>query len=253
MNLRELDVKMRAFEADDNTVVPSGLYLVARLDGRGFGRLAREVFGFAGPYDADYRDHMVAATEELMRSGMHVLYAYTQGDEISLLCHPDDTSFGRRLRKYHSVLAGIASGVFSLRVGALATFDCRISRLPDIDHTVEYFHWRARDAQRNALTSQCWYALSRAGFERKQITATLHGMTSKAKRKLLRRDHDIDFNGLPSWQKRGVGLYWQSYEKTLSGEPGDEPKTVTRQRIQVDLELPGRSNYGHFLRDLLHS
>ena len=133
MNLRELDTKMRAFEADDNGVVPLGLYVVARLDGRGFGRLARDVFGFSGPYDEQYRDHMVATAQELMRSGVHVLYAYTQSDEISLLCHPDDTSFGRRLRKYHSVLAGIASGIFSLRVGSLATFDCRISQLPNID------------------------------------------------------------------------------------------------------------------------
>lgn len=251
MNLRELDVKMRAFEAYDNDVVPRGLYVVARLDGRGFGRLAREVFGFQGPYDTCYRDHMVATTQELMRSGLHVLYAYTQSDEISLLCHPDDTSFGRRMRKYHSVLAGIASSAFSLQVGSLATFDCRISRLPDPDRAIDYFHWRARDAQRNALTSHCWHAMARAGLARQDISAALHGLTSKAKRKLLAREHGIDFNSLPGWQKRGVGLYWNTYDKELEDSETGAVRTVQRQRIEVDQELPSRSDYARFLRQLL--
>lgn len=242
---------MRAFEADDDNVVPPGLYVVARLDGRGFGRLARDVFGLAGPYDETYREHMVATTTELMRSGLHVLYAYTQGDEISLLCHPEDTSFGRRVRKYHSVLAGIASARFTLRVGAMATFDCRISRLPDTDRVIDYFHWRARDAQRNALNTHCWYALANVGLDRKDITARLHGLTGKDKRKLLRRDHDIEFNSLPSWQKRGTGLYWQAYDKEIRDSASGETRLQRKQRIHADLELPGRSDYARFLRDLL--
>lgn len=40
-----------------------------------------------------------------------------------LLFHPEDNTFGRKVRKYNSTLAGEASAVFSLELGRPATFD----------------------------------------------------------------------------------------------------------------------------------
>ena len=253
MKLRELDAKMRAFETGNDSAIPLGQYVIARLDGRGFGRLTRDVLKFDGPADPRLRDHMTATTQELMHGGFQVLYAYTQGDEISLLFHRDDTSFGRRRRKYNSVLAGIASAAFSLRVSALACFDCRISELPDEGLVIEYFRWRARDGERNALNSYCTWAMENAGASRQESSTRLHGLNAKAKKKLLACEHGIDFETLPSWQKRGLGLYWVPYEKQFVDPQTGAEKSFSRQRIHIDPEQPSQPDYGRFLGDLMRA
>ena len=71
---------------------------------------------------------MLETAEHLMSGcGFNVVYGYTQSDEISLLFGPEENGFGRKLRKLISVLAGEASARFSLLLGAMACFDCRIS------------------------------------------------------------------------------------------------------------------------------
>ena len=109
MKFDELDTKMRIFEtAHDHCVLP-GLFMVARLDGRNFTRLTRELCDFEAPFDVRFRDMMTATVEHLMQCGFRVVYGYTQSDEISLLFHREIDVFQRKLRKYNSVLAGEAS------------------------------------------------------------------------------------------------------------------------------------------------
>ena len=51
MKFDELDEKMRVFEtAHDYCVVP-GIFIVARLDGRGFTKLTKERHAFETPFD----------------------------------------------------------------------------------------------------------------------------------------------------------------------------------------------------------
>ena len=152
----ELDRSLRRFEtAHDHCVLP-GLWMVARLDGRGFTRLTRELHPFQTPFDPAFRDLMASTTEHLMNCGFRFLYGYTQSDEISLLFHPQADEFNRKLRKLNSLLAGEASAVFSLALGQAASFDCRISQLPSRALVADYFHWRQLDAARNALNAHCY-------------------------------------------------------------------------------------------------
>src|SRR5215467_16217519 len=130
MKFDELDEKMRVYETALDHCVPPEMFMVARIDGRGFTRLTREVHQFKTPFDERFRDMMVATTEHLMNCGFRVVYGYTESDEISLLFHRDETSFGRKTRKYNSILAGEASAKFSLLLGDVAAFDCRICELP---------------------------------------------------------------------------------------------------------------------------
>ena len=142
MKFDDLDARLRVFEtAHDHCALP-GLYLVARLDGRGFTRLTKEVHPFEAPFDERMRDYMTATTQHLLECGFRMVYGYTQSDEISLLLHPDEDSFGRKLRKYTSVLAGEASAKFSLLLGGIGVFNCRISQLPRSQDVVDYFRWR---------------------------------------------------------------------------------------------------------------
>ena len=126
MKFNDLESKLRRFETSHDHCVLPGLYMVARIDGRGFTRLTKEIHKFEAPYDERFRDHMLAAVQHLMNCGFRVLYGYTQSDEISLLFHRNETLFDRKLRKYNSVLAAEASAAFSLKLGAIGTFDSPI-------------------------------------------------------------------------------------------------------------------------------
>lgn len=250
MKFDELDQKMRVFEtAHDHCVLP-GLYMVARLDGRSFTRLTREVHHFAAPFDERFRGYMIATTAHLMNCGFRVLYGYTQSDEISLLFHPDEETFGRKLRKYNSILAGEASAQFSLLLGHLAGFDCRISQLPTVDLVVDYFRWRSEDAHRNALNAHCYWLLRKEGYSVGKATAALEGLSVAAKNELLFQ-RGINFNDLPNWQKRGAGLYWESYDKVGFNPVTGEQTLTQRRRIKQELELPLKDAYGQLIRSLL--
>src|SRR5258705_9690347 len=134
MKFDELDERMRVFETAHDLCVLPGLHMAARLDGRSFTRLTKEVHPFEAPFDARFRDLMLATAEHLMTGcGFNIVYGYTQSDEISLLFALDENSFQRKLRKLHSILSGEASARFSLLLGAMAVFDCRISQLPTVD------------------------------------------------------------------------------------------------------------------------
>lgn len=251
MKIDELDGRMRVFESVlDHTVLP-GVFMVARLDGRNFTRLTKELHPFEAPFDRRFHDSMLTTAEHLMSGcGVKVAYAYTQSDEINLLFGPEEDGFGRKLRKLLSILSGEASARFSLLLGAMAIFDCRISPLPSVELVVDYFRWRAEDAHRNALNAHCYWLLRRQGRDVVQATEALRGLSTSAKNELLFQG-GINFNDLPAWQKRGSGLYWEEFAR-----PGENPVTgersvAIRRRICNDLELPMKDAYLSFLRDLI--
>lgn len=250
MKFDELDAKMRVFEtAHDHSVLP-GMFLVARIDGRNFTRLTKEVHNFEAPYDVRFRDMMIETTSHLMNCGFKTIYGYTQSDEISLLFHPSITTFDRKVRKYNSVLAGEASAKFSLLLQDLACFDCRISELPNVDLVVDYFRWRNEDAHRNALNAHCYWLLRKEGQTVQQATSALDKLSVAEKNELLWQ-RGINFNDLPLWQRRGIGLYWEQYQKTGRNPLTEEVVSTTRKRLKQDLDLPMRDEYGQFIRTLL--
>ena len=147
MKFEDLDKKMRVYEQSLDQVMLPEIYLVARLDGRGFTRLTKEVCKFEAPFDVRFRNLMENTVRALMDCGFNVVYGYTQSDEISLLFHPEEKSFGRKVRKYNSVLAGVASAAFSLQLGQQAVFDSRIVPLPTVERVQDYFLWRQECAE----------------------------------------------------------------------------------------------------------
>jgi len=250
MKFTDLDKRMRVFEtAHDHCAMP-GLYLVARLDGRSFTRLTKDVHKFDAPFDVRFRDLMTTTAAHVMQCGVKALYGYTESDEISILLGPDEGMFGRKLRKLNSVLAGEASARFSLELGAVGCFDCRISQLPRVQDVVDYFRWRSEDAHRNALNSHCYWTLRRNGQTPRQATSALSGRSNAYKNELL-FSNGLNFNDVPSWQKRGVGLHWAYHEIE-----GVDPRTgattqAARRRLVTDLELPMKAAYGEFIRKFL--
>lgn len=219
MKFAELDSKMRLFETGHDHCVLPEMFIAARIDGRNFTKLTKETHAFEAPYDPRFRDCMVATNEHLMDCGFRVVYGYTQSDEISLLLHRDDHTFARKLRKLHSVLAGEASAKFSLLLGDVAAFDCRVLQFPNAELVTDYFRWRSEDAHRNALNAHSYWLLRKQGAGVKAATDRLKGMSVAQKNELLFQS-GINFNRLPEWQRRGVGVYWEGYEKE-----GHNPRT----------------------------
>jgi tRNA(His) guanylyltransferase len=222
MNFDVLDAKMRVFEESHDQSVLPGIFMVARLDGRGFTGLTKERHSFQAPFDERFRDMMAAATEHVMTCGVRAVFGYTQSDEISVLLHRDCDSFSRKLRKLTSILAGEASAKFSLLLSDIGAFDCRISQLPSAQE----------EGQSVSIA-----------------TGTIKGLSVSAKNELLFK-RGINFNDLPAWQKRGIGMKWEEFDKE-----GVNPKTgqvaiARRRRLHRIMDLPRGDEYTAMLRDI---
>ncbi len=250
MKFDNLDDKMRVYEtAQDRCVLPN-MYIVARIDGRSFTKLTKELHKFKVPFDETFRDLMVETVRHLMNCGFNVIYGYTESDEISLLFHLKETAFSRKVRKYISILAGEASAKFSLLLGDIGAFDCRLSELPNRQLVEDYFRWRSEDAHRNALNAHCYWRLRQDSFTQSEATAKIEKMSIGDKNELLFQ-YGINFNELPNWQKRGIGFYWSNTMKEGFNPKANEKLLVKRRELFTDYELPMRDEYNQFISDLL--
>jgi len=250
MKFDDLDTQMRIYENSTDFCVLPGIYIVARLDGRNFTNLTKCKGNFEVPFDEKFRDLMVETTKHLMNCGFKVNYGFTESDEISLLFDLDIELFGRKTRKFNSILAGEASAKFSLLFNDIGVFDCRICQLPNTKTVIDYFRWRNEDAHRNALNAYCYWILRKQGKGKKEATSFINGKSVPEKNELL-FSLGINFNSLPNWQKRGIGIYWEKELKT-----GYNPKDKTgvmaeRNVLKIDYDLPMRDKYSDFIEQLL--
>lgn len=250
MKFDDLDTKMRQYEQSIDQHVLSDMYLVARLDGRGFSRLTKEICDFEAPFDERFRDMMVNTVKALMECGFRIVYGYTESDEISLLFHVDEDTFGRKTRKYNSILAGTASAAFSLQLGMVAAFDCRLVPLPNLERVKDYFLWRQEDAHRNALNAHCYWMLRKEGKSVKEATEMLEGKSISFKNELL-FSRGINFDKLPSWQKRGIGIYSADVEKIGYNPITKQEVKATRRMLDVNYELPLGAEYASYVASFI--
>lgn len=250
MRFEELDTKMRVFETAHDVCVMPDMFIVVRLDGRGFTKKTKELWQLEAPFDSRFNEAMSNTTKHLMNCGFNVIYGYTQSDEISLLFHPTEDTFQRKMRKIISVLAGEASGLFSLEMGKMASFDARICQLPNQKLVVDYFRWRQEDAHRNSLNAHCYWLQRHQGIDKNTATNFLAGKALAEKHELLFQ-HGINFNDLPNWQKRGVGLYWTDVIKTGFNPKTNQPTQTTRREIIIDKELPLNDAYDALIEQIL--
>jgi tRNA(His) 5'-end guanylyltransferase len=252
MKFSELDEQMRIYETSMDFSVLPGVYIVARIDGRSFTTLTKKKGKFEAPFDIKFRDLMVETTKHLMNCGFNVIYGYTESDEISLLFDINIDLFGRKIRKYNSILAGEASAKFSLLFGDIGVFDSRICQLPNEKVVVDYFRWRNEDAHRNALNAHCYWVLRKNNFNENEATMHLENKTIAEKNELL-FSYGINFNDLPNWQKRGIGLYWKQDTKVGYNPKNNVSVETNRNIIKIDYELPMRDEYSNFILQLLEN
>jgi tRNA(His) 5'-end guanylyltransferase len=247
MKRTDFEQQMRSREYFHSLQFLPGAWVILRVDGHGFSRLTESCF--EKPFDPAFHGYMVQTAQALLEQ-LGGLYVYTESDEISLLLPRDWALFDRELEKAVSLSAGVASATFSLASGMAAHFDSRAWLGTSDTDVADYFPWRQADATRCALNGWCYWTLRKAGKSVNEATATLKQQTANFKNELLFQ-HGINFNDVPAWQRRGVGLYWESYEKEGYNPKLNQKVTARRRRIKVDGELPIKEEYSRFVKRIM--
>ena len=249
MKFEEIEALMRRNESLLEQYILPENFMIVRLDGRGFTKLTKEKLSLEKPFDQKFSQVMIDTTKHLFSIGFKVIYGYTQSDEISLLIHKDDNTFNRKIRKINSVLAGEASAFFSLQFQEICVFDCRTIAIPNREMLLDYFCWRQEDSHRNSLSAYCYWTLRKNGFNAKQTTETIEKMSQSDKNELLFQ-YGINYNNLPSWQKRGVGVLNKEIKKQGFNPFIKESVVYLRNELFVENELATRESYRTFLKEI---
>ena len=247
MNPDDFEQRMRDLEYFHGLRVLPGTWPVLRLDGRSFSRLTEAQF--EKPFDLRFHQLMCKTTEALVVE-LGATYGYTESDEISLLLPNSCDAFDRSVEKLVSISASIAGGTFSLALGSVAQFDCRIWMGAQKELVVDYFRWRQADAARCALNGWAYWTLRKLGRTVEEATAELQSQSVAYKNELLFQN-GINFNDVPTWQRRGTGVYWETFQKEGFNPKLGQPVTATRRRLKVDRELPMAEEYGSLIAHFL--
>jgi tRNA(His) 5'-end guanylyltransferase len=254
MNTTDFESAQRAREWFHTLTLLPGAFCVIRVDGRSFSRLTKDRYD--KPFDLRFSDAMVTTAKALLTE-FGGQYAYTESDEISILLDPTFDLFGRSVEKLVSISAGVASAAFVHAVGELkkkeadqlAHFDSRIWMGTSAADVVDYFSWRQDDAARCALNGWCYWTLRKKGASATLATSLLKGISTAEKNELL-FEHGINFNDVPTWQRRGVGLWWETYTKSGYNPLTNELVPTKRRRVHIERELPMKDDYRGFISQL---
>ena len=248
MDNQSFENRMRELEYFHHLRLLPGAWVVVRVDGRGFSRFTES--RFEKPLDLKFHELMVQTAQTLLEE-MQGIYAYTESDEISVLFPLKWDFFARSLEKIVSISASIASATFTHATGTVAYFDSRVWLGANSAQVVDYFSWRQADATRCALNGWCYWTLRKLGKSAAQATAELDNQSVAFKNELL-FDNDINFNDLPTWQRRGTGLYWEQYTKQGYNPIRQEDVVTLRRRIKIDETLPIKEDYREFIAQILN-
>lgn len=247
MESNSFEKQMRELEYFHSLRLFPGAWVVIRVDGRSFSKFTESRFD--KPFDLKFHNLMVQTTQALLTE-LQGIYAYTESDEISVLFPPHWDLFDRSLEKVVSISASIASTTFTHASQTSVYFDSRVWLGITKSQVVDYFRWRQADATRCALNGWCYWTLRSSGKSVREATSTLERKSIAFKNELLFQ-HGINFNNLPAWQRRGVGLYWEEYEKVGYNPIQNQEVVAKRKRVKLDEELPMKDAYGQFIHNIL--
>ncbi len=183
-----------------------------RIDGRGF-RRALDALGFEKPYDEKFAHAMADSTESLFRdSGMNPLFAFIFSDEVSFFFY--DIPYNSRIEKIDSVIPAYFSSALTINLDMEnpIAFDSRVILLGNED-IYRYLLWRQAETWRNHVSSYGYYTLRKSGASENEAAERLKNMKASDIHELVFR-YGINLAETPVWQRCGILIYRETYEKT---------------------------------------
>ena len=210
--------------------------LIVRADGRNFRHVLRDTF--EKPFDVRFAQGMAEAAERFFeQSGFDPDLAYLFSDEINL--YFTHVPFKGRIEKLDSVIASFLASALTIVLGlneAIA-FDARTIPVCSRDDVLAYLAQRQAEAWRNHINAYGYYGLQESGLSAQEAEERLSGMKAAQVHELLFRK-GINLNATPAWQRRGIVVAKERYEKE-GYDPGIEKDvTVTRYKIVQSWDLP---------------
>lgn len=248
--------RMKGYEDVTRNYLTRRMPVIIRIDGKAFHTFTR---GFQKPFDMLLMETMWETCKYLCANIQGCKVAYTQSDEISLLLTDYETLttsawFDNNIQKMVSVSASMATMAFNIAFNRAisdyeeldkpsyfesechhqefekllsmyksrtnkAMFDSRVFNIPK-EEVCNYFIWRQQDASRNSIQM-----VGRSNFSDKQLYKKNCDMIQE----MLFSEKNINWNDLPTYQKRGACIYKELYNL--------DDKTIRSQYV-VDENIP---------------
>jgi tRNA(His) 5'-end guanylyltransferase len=254
MSKDNLGDRMKSYENIERKFLTRRIPTLIRLDGKAFHSFTK---GFQKPFDIILMKSMWETVKYLCANIQGCKVGYTQSDEITLLLTDYETIttdawFEKNVQKMCSVSASMATlsfnkffteNVWDYQNSGIdekyenfndkdiekytqiyhkkfntALFDSRVYNLPK-EEVCNAFIWRQQDATRNAIQM-----VGQANFPHKQ----LQNKNCNQIQEILFQEKNINFNDLPTCQKRGICVIKELYMK------GDTQRT----RWTEDMNIP---------------
>jgi tRNA(His) guanylyltransferase len=182
-----------------------------RIDGRRF-RLTLDLLKFERPYDKRFANAMADSIELFfMDSGLNPLFAFTFSDEINLFFF--EIPYNNRIEKINSIIPSFISSALTIKLDLKKpiAFDSRIIMLGKED-IYKYLLWRQAETWRNHVSSYGYYTLLKSGLSERNAAVRLKNMKSSSIHELVFQ-HGINLAATPVWQRCGVLVFKNKYEK----------------------------------------
>lgn len=198
-----------------------------RIDGRGFHRTLSD---FKKPYDERFAKAIAECVEHFFRdSGLNPLLAFTFSDEISLFF--SEMSYNYRIEKIDSIIPSFFSSALTIELDLKepVSFDSRIIPLGKED-IYRYLVWRQAETWRNHVSSYGYYTLRKIGMSENEAAIELRNMKASDIHELVFK-HGINLAETPAWQRCGVLVFREMYEK--KGFDPVKKTDVTTQRMKI--------------------
>lgn len=245
MDKSNLGNRMKMYEKQSRQTLMRRNPVIVRLDGKAFSKFTK---GMKKPFDAILMKTMQDTMKYLCENIQGCMLGYTQSDEITLLLVDykniySEAWYDNQLQKIVSVSASMATLAFnkSFRENVentpttyeeaevyynkfdKALFDSRAFSIPK-DEVNNCFLWRQLDASKNSVSM-----VAQANFSHKELQCKNTNM----KQEMLFTEKGINWNDLPTTQKRGSCCI----RKQVVLNEGTEDECIRNKWI-IDQDIP---------------
>jgi tRNA(His) 5'-end guanylyltransferase len=239
--------------------------VIMRVDGRSFSKFTAGM-GFEKPYDIDMARMMVNAVSKFMTGcGFAPTLAYTFSDEISIL-FDKELPFDGRIEKMLSTVPSYITSTFMVEMErrkwqktamalstahtmggveydvtptepTIASFDARITVVQPSDIPM-YMAWRQAECYRNFVQGYGFYTLmQKCNLSNTKAASRMADMKVEDINELCFQN-GRNLNDMPVWQRRGVMLYFEKYQKDGMNPITKKKVKVERSRLKENWDTP---------------